>query len=90
MRRRISTEGSSKASSSYSTFKHVHLFEYFIGDSRLNKFVCGGRDGCIRLWDLRHYRVPSATVSHASKYQDLTDRLLDDLFSCRKGRPSEL
>jgi len=34
-----------------------------LGDLRSNEFACGGRDGCVRLWDMRNLKDPSTTVS---------------------------
>lgn len=42
-----------------------YVFEHCAGDLRSNEFVCGSRDGCIRLWDVRSFKVPFVTVSRA-------------------------
>jgi WD40 repeat protein len=42
-----------------------YVFEHCVGDLRSNEFVCGSRDGCIRLWDVRSLKDPFAIVSRA-------------------------
>jgi hypothetical protein len=72
-----------------------YVFDQCAGDLRSNEFVGGGRDGRIRLWDMRSCRGPFATVSRAPENKirlivhDI-DQPIDGLFHSNKGCPSGL